>query len=67
MVNMSNQHDTELDNWSIPPSMGEQFKIALGLDEPPTTLSEWADAVSALINQAGITVGFEDLCTTKSG
>lgn len=37
---MSDQHDSELDNRDISPTVSEQFKVALGLDEE-ATVTEW--------------------------
>jgi hypothetical protein len=38
----------------------------MGLNEPPATLGEWADAMSQLLKEADIAVGVEEMCTADS-
>lgn len=50
----------------IPPDVADTFRVALGLDEPPKTIGEWAAATTRLFGDVGITVGLEDMCTTDT-
>lgn len=50
----------------IPPDVADTFQTALGLDEPPKTIGEWVAATTQLLDDVGITVGLEDMCTTDT-
>lgn len=57
--------DPEHRGADIPPAVGTQLRIALGLDETPATLGEWIDAVVSLVGEAD-TIGMDELCTAES-
>lgn len=55
-----------VDDYDIPPELADKIQIAFGLNEPPATLGDWVDATCHLLDDADITVGFEDMCTADA-
>ena len=53
-------------DYDIPPELADKIQIAFGLNEPPATLGDWVDATANLLDDADITVGFEDMCTADA-
>lgn len=61
-------HDTDaaaLDEQDVPPDLADAMQTAFGLDEPPATLHDWIAATSRLLDDSGLSVGVDDLCTTE--
>jgi hypothetical protein len=54
-----------VDDYDIPPELADKIRIAFGLDESPATLGDWVDATAHLLDDADITVGFEDMCPVE--
>lgn len=50
---------------AIPPRLGDQLQLALGLDERPATFGDWLDALAFLVDRDDIDVGLEMLCTAE--
>lgn len=63
---MNTDGTTSIDDRRSPDSVAEQFGVALGLAEPPTTLGEWADETTRLLADVGLTVGMEEMCTSET-
>lgn len=55
---------TDLAQHDLPGPMAERSAVVLEAEEPPATLAEWTDALADLLDDVGVTVGPEDLCTT---
>lgn len=55
--------DTTSENRDLPPALAERFADLYGLDEPPTTLDEWAAATADRLVAADVSVGVDELCT----
>lgn len=48
---------------AVPTALGEQLRIALGLDERPETLGDWIGAVASTADRDGVDVDADTLCT----
>lgn len=57
---------TPVDDRELPAPLAEQFGVALGVAEPPTTLGEWTDETTRLMDDVGISVGLEEMCTSET-
>lgn len=55
---------TTIDEQDVPPELADAIQTAFGLDEPPATLGDWVSATTRLLDDAGLSVGVEDMCTT---
>lgn len=62
---MTDTTRTDATDRALPEPMAERFRVVLGLDEPPATVGDWADAVTAFFDAEGVTIGPDDLCTTE--
>lgn len=51
----------------IPPTLASALEDAFGLDSPPGTLGEWVTTTEELLGAVGMTVSYEELCTTQEG
>jgi hypothetical protein len=60
------ENHTAVENRDLPPAVADGFRTALGLDEPPETLGEWVDATARLLDEAGVSIGFDAMCTAES-
>lgn len=56
---------TTLDR-DVPPQVADALRVALDLSEPPATLGDWAAAAARLLDESGVTVGLDGLCTAES-
>lgn len=52
---------------SVPPALASALERAFGLTSPPETLGEWVTATEGLLGSVGMTVTYEELCTTDDG
>lgn len=50
----------------IPSPLGEQLRVALGLDTRPRTFGNYVDAMASLVDRAGLDVDLDTLCTTDA-
>lgn len=66
MDTMENHRSTAIDDRELPRDVAEQFRVALGLAAAPATLDDWVDATASRLQDAGVSVGFEELCLTES-
>lgn len=63
---MGHTTDARIDDRELPPAVAENFRIALGLDDPPTSLGDWVDAAARHFVDAGVSLDVEVLCLTES-
>jgi len=57
---------TAITDRALPVDVAAPFQTALGLEERPRTLDDWAEATAAHLAAAGITVGFDEMCLTEA-
>ena len=62
---MTNQPSNTCPEREIPPTVADQLQTAFALPRPPATLGDWVTITSAVVEDVGLTVGMETLCTTK--
>lgn len=60
---MTTNPSRSIEDYDIPPELADKFQTAFGLTEPPATIGDGFYATSHLLDDADITVGFEDMCT----
>jgi hypothetical protein len=60
---MTTNPSRSVDDYDIPPNLADTIQTAFGLNEPPATLGDWSDTTAHLLDNGGITAGFEDMCT----
>lgn len=59
-----NDHDsTTLHDQNVPPDLAATIRTAFDLAEPPATLDDWVAATSRLLDDSGLSVGVEEMCT----
>ena len=63
---MPNRSDVTLEEREMPSELAEQFQVSLGLDRPPATLVEWADATAELLDNQHVPDRLEMLCLTAN-
>lgn len=52
---------------AVPPALASALEEAFGLAAPPSTLGEWVAAAESRLGEVGMTVTYEELCTTDDG
>lgn len=50
---------------TVPPDLGDAFRVGLGLDEPPETVAELTDAFRTRLEASGISTDVDVLCTVE--
>lgn len=64
---MDDTHPGPAADRSVPPALASALERAFGLASPPETLGDWVAATEALLGEVGMTVTYEELCTTDDG